>query len=50
MVFGKKKEKELLGLNLIPKYKMLNIVNLKLTLNGIMMEPLMPQLTVLIDI
>ena len=50
MGFGRRKVKELLGSNLIQKSKMLNIVNLKFTLSGIMMERLMPQLTVLIDI
>jgi hypothetical protein len=38
MDFGKKKEKELVGLNLIKKLKMLNIVQKKLRLNGSKME------------
>ena len=38
MVFGKKKEKELSGLNLIKKLKMLNTVKKMLKLNGFMME------------
>ena len=35
---GKKKEKELAGLSHIQKLKILNSVNLKLKLNGFMME------------
>jgi hypothetical protein len=38
MDFGKKKEKELIGLNLIKKLKMLNIVKMMFILNGSMME------------
>ena len=38
MGFGKKKEKELPGLNLIQKLKMLNTANQMFTLNGFMME------------
>jgi len=38
MNFGKKKEKELLGLNRIKKLKMLNIVLKKLKLSGLKME------------
>ena len=38
MSFGRKKEKELLGLNHIKKLKMLNIVKKKLKLNGMKME------------
>ena len=37
MDFGKKKEKELIGLNLINKLKMLNIVKMMFILNGFMM-------------
>ena len=37
-LFGKKKEKELLGLNHIKKLKMLNIVRMKLELNGMKTE------------
>ena len=50
MVFGKKKEKELPGLNLIQKLKMSNTVKLMLKLNGTMMELLMHRQIVLIDI
>ena len=38
MDFGKEKEKELIGLNLIKKLKMLNIVKMMFILNGSMME------------
>ena len=38
MLSGKKKGKELLGLSLIKKLKMLNIVKMKLELNGLKME------------
>jgi hypothetical protein len=38
MDFGKKKEKELVGLNLIKKLKTSNIVQKKLRLNGSKME------------
>ena len=37
MNFGEKKEKELLGLNLIKKLKTLNIVQKKSKLNGLKM-------------
>ena len=37
MVFGKKKEKGLIGLNLIKKLKMLSIVKMMFILNGSMM-------------
>ena len=37
MDFGKKKEKELIGLNLIKKLKTLNIVNMMFVSNGFMM-------------
>ena len=37
MLFGKKEGKELLGLNLIKKSKMLNIVKMKLELSGLRM-------------
>ena len=38
MYFGKRKEKELLGLSLTKKLKMLNIVKLMYVLNGMKME------------
>ena len=38
MSFGKKKEKEYLGLSHIKKLKMLNTVKKKLELNGMKME------------
>ena len=38
MNFGKKKEKELRGLSLIKKLKILSIVKRKLELNGMKME------------
>ena len=37
MYFGKKREKELHGLNLIKKLKMLNTVKMKLKLSGMKM-------------
>ena len=37
--FGKKKEKELLGLNHTKKLKMLNTAKRKLELSGLKMEP-----------
>tara|TARA_B110001452_G_scaffold87528_1_gene71546 strand:- start:2569 stop:2721 length:153 start_codon:yes stop_codon:yes gene_type:complete len=49
MLFGKKKEKELHGLNHIKKLKTLSIVKMKLELNGTKMELLMLLLIVLID-
>jgi hypothetical protein len=39
MIFGKKKEKEYLGLSHIKKLKTLNTVKKKLELNGMKMEP-----------
>ena len=38
MTSGEKKEKEFLGLNLIKKLKMLNLIKPMLRLNGFMME------------
>jgi len=39
MLFGKKREKELLGLNHTRKLKMLSTVEKKLELNGLKMVP-----------
>ena len=49
-IFGEKKEKELIGSNLILKLKMLNTAKMMLKLNGITMVLLMLHTTVLIDI
>ena len=38
MLFGKKREKELIGLNHIKRSKMLSIAKMKLELNGMKME------------
>ena len=38
MIFGERREKELLGLSLIKKLKMLSIANQMFILNGTMME------------